>query len=215
MSISGINTLWANGTMHQVGEFDTKSGKTVWDNELNDGFFYGKDYVRVIDPQCLGSDVGIGTIRTTCTGSSGLKALMRQDDGGTDIGYTGYSYNASTNTETLTGPVTGTMVFVNASPGERGNFGRQNLTGPGRWSIDANMGKTIEFMEGKKLEIRVDAQNIFNHATPSQSSSTIGARGNMVSDPYITVNAQTGNMFGLLSTKTGHRTFQGKIRLSF
>ena len=78
-----------------------------------------------------------------------------------------------------------------------------------------NMGKKVEFMEGKTLEIRIDAQNIFNHATPSNSQSVTGPRTYGANNPSATVNANSDAMFGTFSTKTQHRTFQAKLRLSF
>ncbi|MDR0310963.1 MAG: hypothetical protein LBJ21_05200, partial [Acidobacteriota bacterium] len=112
-------------------------------------------------------------------------------------------------------PVAGDIVFQNALPGERGNFQGNNLTGPGRWNLDMSMGKKIEFMEGKTIEFRIDAQNIFNHATPSNAVWVWGPRTYQPTNPSVTINTTSRDWFGLLDTKTGHRTFQAKIRLAF
>ena len=204
-----INTLWANGAYDMVGPFDTKSGKVEWDNELADGFFFGKKYTRIIDPQCFDANLlGTAALRNFCGGTSGLKALVEIDDSKPVVGWTNVAQREEHE-------VRGTVIFQNTQPGHRANFQGLNLTGPGRWSLDANMGKSVEFMEGKRIEFRLDAQNIFNHANPSNGGSTVGARGNMVTDPFITINTSLSDQFGLLRTKTGHRTFQGRIRLSF
>jgi hypothetical protein len=68
-------------------------------------------------------------------------------------------------------------------------------------------------MEGKRLEIRVDAQNIFNHATPSNSSIAWSSRFTSIGNPQLSLNST--EPFGYLQTKGGHRTFQAKLRFSF
>ncbi|NLV30435.1 MAG: hypothetical protein GXY47_04695, partial [Acidobacteria bacterium] len=93
------------------------------------------------------------------------------------------------------------------------NFLPNSLAGPGRWSLDMAMGKSIEFMEGKRIDLRVDAQNIFNHPTPSNSSMQWNARFTSIGNPDFGLNSI--NPLGYLSTKGGHRTFQAKIRISF
>jgi hypothetical protein len=205
MSLTGNTTLWANGSLDQVGPFDNKSGRVEWNDALGDGFFFGRNYVRVTDPQCFNSSLVASGLLNTCKGSSGLKALARQDE----------NFPIVNPWDPVGSQIHGEMIFQNALPGEKGNFLGPKLTGPGRWSLDMNMGKTVEFMEGKKIEFRVDAQNIFNHAIPSYGASAIGARNNTVANPYVTVNTGSTNTFGLLDTKTGHRTFQAKLRIIF
>jgi hypothetical protein len=224
MSLTGATTLWANGAMNITPEgeklWNNKAGKVEWDDELNDGQFFGGKYERIIDPQCFNPAViapgasgipGTGLQGTCATNASGLKAIVLVDPSKPVAGY----QTVNTVTGALSNPVNGTIIFENPLPGQRGNFQGPRLTGPGRWNLDMNISKSIEFMEGKRIELRVDAQNIFNHATPSYGSSTLGARNNTISNPYVTVNTNSSNSFGLLDTKTGHRTFQGKIRISF
>ena len=112
-------------------------------------------------------------------------------------------------------PVNGTLILVNPRPGERGSFKPNTLTGVGRFSLDMNMGKTIEFVEGKRLELRIDAENILNHATPTQGYTSYGARTQTINSPSLTVNTNASTPFGLLNTKTGHRPFQARVRFSF
>jgi hypothetical protein len=111
------------------------------------------------------------------------------------------------------------IVFRNADQrlgaNAAGDFRPNQLTAQGRISFDMAMSKSIEFMEGKRLEVRVDAQNILNHPTPSSSFSTWGPsqRGVAVGNPNLAINSTTP--FGYLATKVGRRTFQGRLRLSF
>ena len=97
-----------------------------------------------------------------------------------------------------------------------GNYGPNRLTGTGRFTFDMAMSKSIEFMEGKRFELRIDAQNILNHATPTNgTSSWNGGRIMVLSNPGgLSASSGTGN-FGSFSTKAGHRTFQARLRLSF
>ena len=218
MSLAGNATLWSSGNyVDQVGPFDTKSGRKEWDSELGNGQYFGGRYARVIDPQCglydsIGyTDPGLvaTALKAQCGGASGLKALALVDDSQPIVGYRNYSATAG-----LSNPVRGTLIFQNARPGERGNFGANNLTGIGRFGLDANMGKTIEFMEGKKLEIRVDAMNILNHATPAGSGGG-SARIVTIGNPSMTMNSSAQTPWGYLDRKAGHRTFQARLALRF
>jgi len=215
--LAGATTLWANGTLNQVGPFDRKQGKVEWDDEAGWGLYYGKDkYDRIIDPMCTDVNVVAESLRSNCV--SGLRALVEVDNNKEIAGYKNW-----TSAGGYTNPVRGTIIFQNAKPGERGNFRPNSLYAPGRWSLDANLGKSVEFMEGKRIEVRIEAQNVFNHATPTgrgsgmfdSGGSSIGSRGSTISNPTVTVNTTEPIPFGQMYSKGGHRTFQGSIRLSF
>jgi hypothetical protein len=64
--------------------------------------------------------------------------------------------------------------------------------------LHANMQKTIQLTESKKLTFRVDANNVFNHPTPGAPS----------------LNINTGT-FGQITTKTGSRSLQAQLHLDF
>jgi hypothetical protein len=171
-------------------------------------------YDRVIDPQCFDTSlvnpatIGTVNLRNTCAGTQ--KALIEIDPKGKDVGYLSVAdYEAQRN------PVVGTLIFVNPKPGQIGTFRPYTFTGQGYWNLDANMGKTIEFMEGKRIEIRVDAMNILNHANPSASGGANGARNVTISNPSLSINTTSTTPFAQIATKAGKRTFQGRIRISF
>jgi hypothetical protein len=86
----------------------------------------------------------------------------------------------------------------NAAPGQLGTLGLSAIEGPGRWSFDANLQKSIRFGESRNLTFRVDAQNVFNHPNPG--------------NPNLNINSGT---FGEINTKTGNRTLAAQIRLEF
>jgi len=102
---------------------------------------------------------------------------------------------------------------INAS----GNYKPNRMTAQGRFTFDMNMSKSIEFMEGKRFEIRIDAQNVLNHATPigPQAPSAMESGGRYVSLDSPTLGINNAAAIGLMQNKGGHRTFQARLRLSF
>ena len=112
--------------------------------------------------------------------------------------------------------LTPVIVFRNHYQGDgtQGNFAQNQLTGQGRFTFDLAMSKAIEFMEGKRFEIRVDAQNILNHPTATNgTNASYGGRVQSISGPNLSISNAT--TFGRMSTKGSHRTFQARLRLSF
>jgi hypothetical protein len=72
---------------------------------------------------------------------------------------------------------------------------------PGVIRFDANLGKTFRITETKALQVRFDATNVLNHPNPNPAA------------PVISINSED---FGYLTNaKTGNRTFQGQLRLTF
>jgi hypothetical protein len=54
---------------------------------------------------------------------------------------------------------------VFAQPGnEWGNSGRNAFRGPSNWNVDASLFRIIPFGSHYRAEIRVESQNVFNHA---------------------------------------------------
>jgi len=195
-SIGAASRLWGASSPDLIRPdlWDNKSGHVTWEPGARNGLFYGDKYERVADPQCWNvaaaptQTFGSTTLRSLCQGDAGLKALALRE--------------------------TGEIVFQNAEVGKRGNFQPMQLTGPGRWNLDMTLGKSVEFMEGKRFDIQIVAANIFNHPTPSNGISIWNAKFTQINNPNFTLNTTT-EPFGNLSTKGGHRTFQARLRLSF
>jgi len=64
---------------------------------------------------------------------------------------------------------------------ERGTFGdmeRGSLSGPGFWNVDASLFKRFHFTERTSLELRLEANNVFNHVALGNPDTTIGVPGN-------------------------------------
>jgi hypothetical protein len=89
-----------------------------------------------------------------------------------------------------------------------------------RWALDGNLSKTIQISETKSVQIRFDATNILNHATPadpvglgnsgSSFQNTLGYGFGTIVTTSPTAPAKTGQNGSPLG-----RTFQGKIRINF
>ena len=92
----------------------------------------------------------------------------------------------------------GNVVLRNAAPGQLGTLGLRPIEGPGSWSFDANVQKSIRVHESRNLTFRLDASNVFNHPTPG--------------NPNLSINAGT---FGQITTKTGQRSLQALVRFDF
>lgn len=91
----------------------------------------------------------------------------------------------------------GIKLLENPQPGTQGNLGANTLHTFPKWRLDGNLSKTFRLRESMQAQLRLDATNIFNHPTPADA--TLGFNDN----------------FGQITTKTGSRTFQAKLRVTF
>jgi hypothetical protein len=90
----------------------------------------------------------------------------------------------------------GEVLLKYPKPGEVGNLGFGNLKYFGNWSLDASASKTFRAGETRSFQIRVDATNVLNHPTPG-------------------IPSFAANAFGVSTTKSGQRSFQGQLRMNF
>jgi len=117
------------------------------------------------------------------------------------------------------------IIFQNPLPGEYGNFARSQLITPLTWNTDMALTKAVRITEGKSIQLRIDATNVFNHAQPTRGS--FGSSGSRVVAPgdffgNITVGSLGVSQWwapayrmGYLDSKVGARTFQAKVRIDF
>ena len=238
LSVTGANTLWGNNfpILVRPDLWNNKSGKASWDwnRGLGNYFGDGNNYVKVLDTNicresgnqnaATGLYDGLApSLYGQCTSSWNMPyalALAVRDSAGnivpdtykTDtMGADGVLYKA------------GEDIIVFRSADQRdgasamGNYKSGGMTAQGIFSFDLAMSKSIEFMEGKRFEIRVDAQNILNHATAVGTSPGNGEFGGR----FMSINApanmaiNSAGTIGELVTKAGHRTFQARLRFSF
>ncbi len=199
-TLASTNTsLYANGVPDQVGPFN-RQGEVVWNPGASTGSYWydpqtkTDKYTLVADPQCNSVSTA-QNLRTQCT----LRAVALASD-------------------------QSQLIFVNPYPTQRGNFGMMSLRQPGIWSADMAMSKAVKLTEGKTLQIRVDATNIFNHGQPTAGASQSGVvRTRVPGSPVATMGyyydaTDASYMYrplGYMSSKVGARTFQAKIRLDF
>jgi hypothetical protein len=144
--------------------------------------------MQVNDPAC---SAVAASLRTLC--GQGLKALAVRNADGT----------------------AGPIVFQMPAPGVRGNYDLNKLMGPGTYGLDLAASKNIEFMEGRSINLRIDASNVLNHAMPTGSvGSNYNGRQYGYSNPITNMN-DTANAFGVFNAKGGHRAFSIKMRINF
>jgi trimeric autotransporter adhesin len=82
--------------------------------------------------------------------------------------------------------------------GEYGNAGRDSITGPSQFTLNASLGRVFQLTERFGLDFRVDATNAFNHVTFPNWITTINS-----------------TQFGLPTAANPMRSVQTTIRLRF
>ena len=184
--LSGAVTSGANTVPDVVGPFDLRKGHMVWDGATNQGRYFGEDFVVVPDPQCnLANKTDTMGFNLAANVNCGLQAVARIVPAGTP----GSTLIDGQNVQ---------IVLQNPLPGRQGTLGQNTMEGLGSIRFDGNLGKTFRISESKSLQIRVDATNVLNHPTPAL--------------PTFSINSDN---FGLSTTKTGGRAFQGQLRFTF
>jgi hypothetical protein len=74
--------------------------------------------------------------------------------------------------------------WINAAPfytpanGTFGNLGRNALSGPGLWQVDASLAKRIAFTERLGMQFRAEVFNVFNRAQYGQPNANLSTPGN-------------------------------------
>ncbi len=150
------------------------------------GTYYGDTFASIRDPQCDDPSLVAASLASRCT----LTALAMRVPAGTANSF-----------ELTPGDPTSTAVYalVNPAPGELGTLGMRTLEYWGQFSLDANAQKTFRLTESKQIAVRVDSINVLNHPQPGIPN-------------YFT---NFGGPFGSISSKSGSRTFQAQLRLTF
>jgi hypothetical protein len=176
--------LYDNTTPDSPNGWEVRDGEVVWGADIGastlGGSYLGDGFVSVQDPQCAAGSI------TDYVDAMGWNMA---DQGHCDMQAIALASDPSQ------------IVLQNPSPGTRGTVHMTTVEGPGSWTLNASMSKEFQFMEDKLFQIRVDAENVLNHATPG--------------DPTLNVNT-TGTPFGYISGKGGGpRNFQGQLRVTF
>jgi outer membrane receptor protein involved in Fe transport len=96
--------------------------------------------------------------------------------------------------------------FGRPAKGTFGNLGRNALRGPGWWNVDASLFKRFKIKGESNLELRVEAQNVFNHINLGNPDTEIGVPGNL--------NPNAGFITGMAANALP-RNLQFALRLLF
>jgi hypothetical protein len=95
--------------------------------------------------------------------------------------------------------------FAVPASGTFGNERRNQLTGPGLSTVNLSLSKTFAIREGMGLQIRADADNVFNHASFALPNNNLSLTGSAVS---------TGTS-NITNTSVPMRNMQLMARFSF
>jgi hypothetical protein len=195
----GTSSMWGGPSVNLVRPdlFNPTSGHVTWARNAPYGYYFGSNkYMQVPDPQCSNTSVVAASLASSCNTS--IKALAV---------ISGYDSNGN--------PIAGPIVMDHALPGTMGNMDTDTFVGQGRWGLDMTAGKNIMITEGKNLNIRIDAQNVFNHPTPSGTAPySYNNRDYATGNPSFSISSTT-TAFGLVPYKGGHRVFSAKVRFTF
>jgi hypothetical protein len=97
--------------------------------------------------------------------------------------------------------------FQAPAPGQWGNAGRNSITGPSQFVLNASLGRSFPWHDRYNIDVRVDASNVLNHVTFRNWNTTF------VPTPESLLNNNT--QFGLPGSPNGMRTIQTTARLRF
>jgi hypothetical protein len=80
--------------------------------------------------------------------------------------------------------------FANPAPGQRGDARRGTIFGPGFWNADLAFSRIISLAESRRVELRIEAFNLFNHVNWANPNVTVdnanaGRITNTSGDPRI------------------------------
>lgn len=98
--------------------------------------------------------------------------------------------------------------FGRPAAGTFGDLGRNKLRGPGYWRVDASVFKNFAIGNGRVLQARIEASNLFNHINLGNPDSEVGVPGN----PNPNAGRITSMAFGNLELP---RFIQFGVRFSF
>ena len=67
------------------------------------------------------------------------------------------------------------VAFAQNPAGVWGNTPKGYLVGPAFWNVDASFSRNLNFRGGRRLELRVEAFNLFNHSNWANPTVQIGS----------------------------------------
>jgi hypothetical protein len=88
--------------------------------------------------------------------------------------------------------------FAAPPPGEWGDAGRNIITGPALFSLNASVGRVFRIADRRSIDLRLDATNALNHVNFTSWNTTVGSA-----------------QFGLPTSAGSMRTLQATLRFRF
>jgi outer membrane receptor protein involved in Fe transport len=88
--------------------------------------------------------------------------------------------------------------FAAPAPGQWGNAGRNSITGPAQFGLNASLARTFRFSERVTMDVRVDSSNVLNHVSFPRWNSTVNS-----------------SQFGLPTGANSMRSLQPSVRVRF
>jgi hypothetical protein len=67
------------------------------------------------------------------------------------------------------------LAYVSPKPGEWGNAGRNSITGPAQFVLNASVGRSFRLKDRVSLDFRVDSANAINHVNFPDWNTTVGS----------------------------------------
>jgi hypothetical protein len=210
LTISANDMLYNNGVpdvRHPIDFNKLKGARWGFQNgNFLEGRYFdnGDVFVSVDDPLCYEATLSQNLYNVSGNAAAAPRCTLNALAMIVPVG-TPDSAPVSTYTRSSTDNRNVQIVLQHPRPGTRGNLGRGTIIGPGSWRFDANLGKTFRISESKSLQVRFDALNVLNHPQPNNGGSFA---------PTLDINANS-DTFGRFATKTGGRSLQGQLRLTF
>jgi hypothetical protein len=127
----------------------------------------------------------IGGVRSTTTGT-GITGSLRAEATGLPVG------------DAPAGQPFNFAAFTLPPAGEFGNAGRNTITGPTQFGLNASLGRVFRVGDRKNIDLRFDATNALNHVTFRSFYTTIGS-----------------NNLGLLTGPSNMRSMTATLRFRF
>ena len=127
----------------------------------------------------------VGGVRSTTTGT-GITGSLRANATGLSVD------------DAAPGQPFNYFAFVVPAAGQWGSAGRDTITGPIQFALNASLGRNFRLTERKNIDLRFDATNALNHVAFRSFNTTIGS-----------------NNLGLLSNPSNMRSLLATLRFRF
>jgi hypothetical protein len=105
--------------------------------------------------------------------------------------------------------------FAAPAAGAWGTAGRNSITGPGQFTLNGSMSRTLRLRSPFNLDIRIDGTNLLNHGVFSAWNTTLNPLDFVPQPPSPSPPNQPRRTFGLPAGVNPMRSFQLSGRLRF